>query len=380
MASRNVGPGCATRDDLLSGRTENPLLPFVYQTRAAEPSGEWRDMIEPPYSGAEARARIDREAVDWLIALQEAPRDAALGERFAAWVEADPAHAAAWAETGDVSRLIAATRMSSVARARRDRNAPRRLGRRAAGIEGGSRRRRLRRIPLFAAGAAAACLALVAMPGSIVRARADAVAATGEMKTVRLADGSVVRLAAGSALAIDYGAGVRKVRLLQGDGYFDVAHDPARPFQVEAGDTVTSVLGTAFEIRKGGDGVAVAVRRGRVAVACNDRSAVSELEAGQTLDLACGVRSAEGRVEPSRIAPWVEGKVIVADRPMREIVDALRPWYGGIIIARGAGLDQRRVTGVYDLRHPEQALTALAAAHHANVRRITPWILVIWAD
>ncbi|MCX8476793.1 MAG: FecR domain-containing protein [Sphingomonas sp.] len=368
MASRNVGPDCAARDDLLSRRTENPLLPFVYQTRAAEPSGEWRDMIEPLDSGAEARARIDREAVDWLIALQEAPRDAALGERFAAWVEADPAHAAAWAETGNVSRLIAATRMSSVVRARRDR------------IEGGSRRRRLRRIPLFAAGAAAACLALVAMPGLIVRARVDAVAATGEMKTVRLADGSVVRLAAGSALAIDYGEGARKVRLLQGDGYFDVAHDPARPFQVEAGDTVTRVLGTAFEIRKGGDGVAVAVRRGRVAVACNDRSAASELEAGQTLDLACGVRSAEGRVEPSRIAPWVEGKVIVADRPMREIVDALRPWYGGIIIARGDGLDQRRVTGVYDLRHPEQALTALAAAHHASVRRITPWILVISAD
>lgn len=366
MASRNVGLACATRDDLLPAQTENPSLPFVYQTRAAEPSGEWRDMIEPLDSSAEARARIDREAVDWLIALQESPSDTALGERFAAWVEADPAHAAAWAETGDVSRLIAAAHATVVARGRRDR------------IEGGSRH--LRRIPFFAATAAAACLALFAMPGLIVRARADAMAATGEMKTVRLADGSVVRLASGSALAIDYGAGVRKVRLLQGDGYFDVAHDPARPFQVEAGDTVTRVLGTAFEIRKGGDRVAVEVRRGRVAVACKDRSAASELEAGQTLDLTCGVRSAEGRVQPSRIAPWVEGKIIAADRPMREIVDALRPWYGGVIIARGGGLDQRRVTGVYDLRHPEQALMALAAAHHASVRRITPWILVISAN
>lgn len=334
-------------------------------------------MIEPADSGAEARARIDREAVDWLIALQETPDDAALGERFAAWVGADPAHAAAWAETGDVSRLIAAARAPSAARSRRDRHPPRRLGRSPAGIEGGPRRRR---IPLFAATAAAACFALVALPGLIVRARADAVAGVGEMKTVRLADGSVVRLAAGSALAIDYGEGGRKVRLLQGNGYFDVAHDPARPFQVEAGDTVTKVLGTAFEIRKDRDGVAVAVRRGRVAVACDDRSAASELEVGQTLDLVCGVRSAEGTVRPARIAPWIEGKVIAADRPMREIVDALRPWYGGVIIARGDGLDQRRVTGVYDLRHPEQALTALAAAHRASVRRITPWILVISAN
>lgn len=379
MASRNVGPGCAPRDELLSGQTENPLLSFVYQTKAAGPSGEWRDMIEPADSGAEARARIDREAVDWLIALQETPDDAALGERFATWIEADPAHAAAWAETGDVSRLIAAAHASSAARGRRHRDPPRRLGRSPAGIEGGARHR-LRRIPLFAGAAAAACLALVAMPGLIVRARADAVAATGEMKTVRLTDGSVVRLAAGSALAIDYSDGVRKVRLLQGDGYFDVAHDPARPFQVEAGDTVTRVLGTAFEIRKGRDGVAVAVRRGRVAVACNDRSAASELAVGQTLDLACGARSIGGRVQPARIAPWVEGEVIAADRPMREIVDALRPWYGGVIIARGDGLDQRRVTGVYDLRHPEQALMALAAAHRASVRRITPWILVISAN
>jgi transmembrane sensor len=333
-------------------------------------------MIEPADGSAEAGEHIDRDAVDWVIALQETPDDAALRARFAAWLDADPAHLAAWAEINDVSRLIGAASRASAAPDRRNQRAPRVGRRNATRIEGGRRRRR-GPVPFFAAAAAAACVALVAMPELIVRARADAVAGSGEVKSVRLADGSLAQLAAGSALAVDFSAGRRKVRLLAGSGYFDVAHDAARPFQVEAGDTVVKVLGTAFEVRKSSDGISVAVRRGRVAVACNDQSSASELKAGQTLDFACGLRSVAGRIQPSRVASWVEGRIVAADQPMREIIDALRPWYGGLILARGEGLDKYRVTGVYDLHHPEQALAALAAAHHAKVQRITPWILVI---
>ncbi|AXS42521.1 hypothetical protein D1F64_08475 [Breoghania sp. L-A4] len=39
-----------------------------------------------------------------------------------------------------------------------------------------------------------------------------------------------------SAIAVDYSNQVRRILLLRGEAYFEVANDPARPFSVDAGD------------------------------------------------------------------------------------------------------------------------------------------------
>ena len=72
--------------------------------------------------------------------------------------------------------------------------------------------------------------------------------ATGESRTVTLADGSQVNLSGGSAIGVDITSEERRVRLLSGEAFFDVAHDAARPFTVEAGEARIVVLGTAFDV------------------------------------------------------------------------------------------------------------------------------------
>jgi FecR protein len=65
---------------------------------------------------------------------------------------------------------------------------------------------------------------------------------------VTLADGSHVELNSQSAIAIHYDAGQRRVRLLEGEAWFEVSPDPVRPFVVEASGGTVTALGTAFNV------------------------------------------------------------------------------------------------------------------------------------
>ncbi|AJP71281.1 FecR family protein [Sphingomonas hengshuiensis] len=326
---------------------------------------------EPREGDAIAQARADREATDWLIRLEEEPDAPALRIAFAAWLAASPANAHAWSDTAHASDAIALALAPPATVVPFEQALARRRQRHSLA----------RRLFVGSAAAAAACVALWAGPNLLDDLRADHVAPTGEVRAFHLADGTQVKLAPGGALAVDYSDGQRHVRLLHGNAYFDVVHDPSRPFRIGASGTTTTVLGTAFEVQARGDAVGVAVRRGRVRVACDTAAPVAILSVGQTVDLACAAGTElHAATPPERIASWVDGQYVATDRPIRDVVDALRPWYRGIIVARGGGLETRRVTGVYDLRHPQDALSALATAHNARVMRVTPWVTIISSD
>jgi transmembrane sensor len=86
---------------------------------------------------------------------------------------------------------------------------------------------------------------------------------------VRLPDGSSVLLNDHSELRYPdaFGSGSREV-FLTGEGYFDIQHDPARPFIVHTGKIKTTVLGTAFNVMAWPDSseIKVTVARGKVQV------------------------------------------------------------------------------------------------------------------
>lgn len=86
-----------------------------------------------------------------------------------------------------------------------------------------------------------------------------------QVRQVTLADRSQLTLDAGSALAVDFDHGERRVRLLRGAAFFEVTHT-GQPFLVEASGGEVRVLGTQFEVREQGAGAQVTVRSGRVAV------------------------------------------------------------------------------------------------------------------
>lgn len=96
------------------------------------------------------------------------------------------------------------------------------------------------------------------------------------------------------------------------------------------------------------------------------------------LDCTSG-RAVTSSVPLSAIATWTHGQLVIADRPLGEVVVALRPWHHGLLLARGSGM-ARHVTGVYDLRHPDRALAAIRQVHGATVWQVTPWVTIVTAS
>ena len=84
---------------------------------------------------------------------------------------------------------------------------------------------------------------------------------------VLMPDGSTITLKEGSELtyAKSFGVTNREVTL-QGEAFFDVAHNASIPFKVHTGKIITTVLGTAFNISSQQEKIVVTVTRGKVSV------------------------------------------------------------------------------------------------------------------
>lgn len=102
-------------------------------------------------------------------------------------------------------------------------------------------------------------------------------------KQLLLPDGSKVVLYTGARLQFPdaFADTIREV-LLEGDAFFDVTHQPDRPFYVKTNNLTIKVLGTSFFVRNTAESkTEVAVRTGRVAV--SERYSANEKNNGVLL-------------------------------------------------------------------------------------------------
>jgi transmembrane sensor len=305
-----------------------------------------------------------RKASEWMVALIEAPHDRDLRRRFDAWLLADPAHALDWQETSATFSALEDLRQERIARtAPKPAPAPRR-----------------RRAAAALAIAVAALLAIFA-PTLWVRFQADHRTSVAEQRTIVLPDGSSAQLAPETAIDVAFDEKRRRIRLLKGEALFVVNHQADRTFSVEAGGVEVVDIGTAFDVRVRPNGAEVAVLEGLVEVGAPLATpAVRErLQAGDWLRAVAQRPVERGQMPLEEVASWTRKRLVVKNRPVADIVDALRPYFDGMILVRGAGLAEARLTGVYDLTQPVEALRAVARAQGATVREITPWVVILSA-
>ena len=94
----------------------------------------------------------------------------------------------------------------------------------------------------------------------------------GELRHLPLPDGSWLTLNTQTALDVEFGAKLRRVRLLQGEAFFQVAKDPSRPFIVIGPNAQVRTVGTSYSVRLSApDAMNVLVSTGRVAIEAVDR-------------------------------------------------------------------------------------------------------------
>lgn len=311
------------------------------------------------------------QAVDWRMRIDTAPEDGALRSALDAWLATSQAHRSAWRDVERMTRIADALPadyadpQGPVLADRRPQ--PRRPG----GV-------RLRRAA-FIALALAACLAFVFLPTLQLWLASDHRTATAELRSVTLDDGSVVSLDAASAIAVRYGAARREVALLSGRAFFEVVPAADRPFVVVVDDATVTVTGTAFDVRSSVQTTSVAVQSGTVEVALDHgRRPAATLRRGERLDIdRKSDRVARSDVSPDDVATWRQHRLVVDKATMADVVEELGRHYPGVVLMRDRALADRLVSGVFDLRHPVEALQAAVRTHDGSVARITPYVVVI---
>lgn len=305
-----------------------------------------------------------RKASEWMVALIEAPHDQDLRHRFDAWLSADPAHALDWQETSATFTALEDLRRDRMARTE-PKQAP------------APRRHRA----VAAVAVMVAALLAIFTPGIWLRLQADHRTSVAEQRTILLPDGSSAQLAPETAIDVAFDGKRRHIRLLKGEALFTVNHQADRTFSVEAGGVEIVDIGTAFDVRLRPNGTDVAVLEGIVDVGAPLATppAQERLKAGDWLRAVAQRPIERGQMPLDDVASWTRKRLVVKNRPVSDIVDALRPYFDGMIFVRGAGLADARLTGVYDLAQPVEALRAIARAEGATVREISPWVLILSA-
>ena len=245
-----------------------------------------------------------------------------------AWLEADPAHLAAYEDalesTAWAQRLLAAEPRETHPEFVNDAPA---LRKRWWGV----------------GGAVAACLALVgawfvyAQPGG----QTIAVPA-GEHRTLALADGSQVTLNGGTKLVLHKDA-PRQVELANGEALFEIHHNPADPFVVTVGDTRLVDVGTTFNVVGDNGALAVEVAQGAVVYRMGQQQI--RLDAGNGLTRASADAAPTlTKADPATVGDWQQGLLQYDDASLTRVARDLGRNLGVQIVAAD-GAENMRFTG-----------------------------------
>jgi transmembrane sensor len=289
-------------------------------------------------------------AADWIARLQAPDLDAAEAADFDAWLSTDPAHARVYDAALAVTLELEAA-APRIAEALAEEAPVRRPASRAWLIGGGL--------------AAAAALVLAVAPYDLLAPTKTETYATakGQHRTLKLADGSVIEMNAGSRLSVTLERGERRVALPEGEAVFDVAADKARPFLIAAGDRTVRVVGTRFDVRHRGTALSVAVERGVVEVRPAEGAAgrVWRLHPGQRLDASQGEPAVQfSAIEPAEAESWRTGRLIFRDQPLAEVVADLNQQFDMPIVLDDPALAATRVSGVLVLDDQAAVVRRLA--------------------
>ncbi|MEC4748518.1 FecR family protein [Methylomicrobium sp. Wu6] len=310
-----------------------------------------------PDPAPESAAVLD-EALTWFARLQDSKAGPEVRRAFAAWRDACPEHAEAYAQ---VIELWQAPALDAALAHYAVIPLP------------------VRRTPLRL-WAAAACLLLTMgwglhAGGLLDRWRADYVTVAGEQRRIMLADGSAVTLNTDTALVSDFDGERRGIRILHGEAYFEVKPDSARPFIVTAEAATVRVVGTRFTVRAGGDTL-VAVESGIVACAAGT-GATLRLTADQQAAISAHGVEKRSDADNGPAFAWLQGRLIFQDRPLAEVIAELDRYHPGIIYLAGGKLAVTRITGNYKLGDTGAVIRSLANITGAQVMHLSPYLTVL---
>jgi len=218
----------------------------------------------------------------------------------------------------------------------------------------------------------AAGLAGVSLGGAglwwIERGERTYVSKLGEIRRVNLSDGSHMVLNTASEATVHFDKTRREIELASGEGLFQVAKDPARPFIVHAGSVSVRAVGTIFSVRTVDERVDVTVTEGVVELVDNSASAGGLIRRVAANETATVMDTRQVQVqnirhdEAERRLAWRDGMVDFAGEPLSSAVSEINRHNHWHIVVDDPALASRPVVGLFKANDPNGFATTVATA------------------
>ncbi|HZG26262.1 MAG TPA: FecR domain-containing protein [Chitinophagaceae bacterium] len=223
------------------------------------------------------------------------------------------------------------------------------------------------------------------LPGKSTEvASADAPAkpndSSSQRQLLNLPDGSTVILNANSKLEYppDFSTNSRDV-YLNGEAYFDVKHNPEKPFIVHTGSISTKVLGTAFNIHayRSQRFVEVTVTRGKVEVKAKEKL-LGVLQKNEQITFNTGTEDyARKVVSPDPVIAWRKNELYFDDITFAEAALVLSNRYHVTIEFTNEKIRDCQFSAAFNNSTTlEHALTVICELNNASYRTEENKILI----
>jgi transmembrane sensor len=156
--------------------------------------------------------------------------------------------------------------------------------------------------------------------------------AKGERKLITLGDGTSIQLNNESSLKYpeSFSAKTRDV-YLSGEAFFQVKHNPAKPFRVHIEKLNVQVLGTSFDVKgyRGDKSISVTVATGKVGVSKVEGKAAFMLLPGDRLSYnKRDDKITKKKINPQDDIAWQQGELMFRDESLDAVCRSLERWYG----------------------------------------------------
>lgn len=303
-------------------------------------------------------------AIAWQLCLDCGQGSEAEREEFAKWYAASEEHARAWMQLGMLDQRFAGTTGPARSALLRSRD----------GVS--------RHVRKFGRGVASVALALgltLALGDHFLPVSywlADQRTATGEQRTIRLSDNTLIRLNTHSALDVRFDAHQRRVVLQEGEIFVETgSHEDPRPFIVETDEGQMRALGTKFLVKRQNDGTLLSVLQSAVAAHPQISGNEMILHEGQQMLIQRHGLGPMLALVPGADA-WMQGMLVVDNAPLRDVVAELGRYRQGHLGVAPEVADLR-ITGSFPLNDTDLALKALTPTLPVAIEQRTHWWVTV---
>lgn len=309
-------------------------------------------------SAAQPDATSVKQAIQWMLKLRENGHDPALQQQCAQWRSARHENEQAWQRVIHLQKELDLRTIPGAGLALQTlESSQRRLHRRQA-------------LKLLGGVAMLGSAAWLANDLDATSSwTSDYATGTGERRTFRLPDGTLLQLNTRSA--VDLASTERQHLLRLKRGELMITCNPQRQLLVQTRDGLLEVFGGRFVARQDSDCTRVSVSHGRVAIHQPGQAPTEWIESGQHWRLdALGAYRLD-QVDMDAMA-WTEGLIVTRDIRLSDFLTQVSRYRHGYL-GCSDDIANLRLSGVFRLEDPEQLLQVLPRTLPVQLRQLTRW-------